>query len=844
MNIVNKLTLRHMKTNRGRTIVTTLGIAAAVALITAIFVSLASFLDMTGEICLYSSGNRQSVSGDVSPKQLDELRKDDRVSMAGASLALPEENAFQLDGAASRRTGRGDVMAADTTAMKQLITCKYDGELPQNENEIALEEKVIKQNRFQIKPGDIIEVNFGKRTIESEGQEMPYSGGFIAGEKFAEGEKRTVKVTAILHQNVPTSSFKMIRGMSEAEKKENADVSITLKKIDHSSLKELKKIVKKYDLHNTDYETIFLETKFAVDENSSTFKNLLPVIGIALAIVMAASIVLIYNAFAMLLSERVRYLGMLASIGATKRQKRNSVYFEVFLQTMAGLILGIVVGIIGISITLNLVGGKIISTGMVQGVTADTFSMRTVVPWWSVCLIIFISFITVLISALVPARRASAISPMDAIRQTGEIRIRKKKIRTPFYIRKIFGYEGELAHKSLKRNSRKSKIITRSIGFSVILFLCINYFCQLLIESNGMQDSQPHQIVVLVSQKDKEEMKQKIEQLDDVDEVLNVSGKCYIYDMSSRSAEDKRVFSEDTVTSGYQKAFKDQAFVYINLLDNEIFDEMCRKNHMDPAPFYGDTCKGLLMNNIQHTKDGGNVFTNQILHKKFVSEDGKEGVEIENFISYDSDLLPCRFNASGAVSVYMPESTYVKKYKNNAKLGVVTSRHEKVTEEIQQIIEEGGYKEGMVIDNAEAFQTMNTVIFIMQVFIYGFIVLITLITIANIINTISTGISLRRKEFAMLKSVGITPKGFRKMICLECFFYGERALIAAIPVSLFLCYNMNVNLNAASVPFFIPWKTYLIVIAAVFVLVGLSMYYAMYKLRNDSIIETLKEEVL
>lgn len=168
-----------------------------------------------------------------------------------------------------------------------------------------------------------------------------------------------------------------------------------------------------------------------------------------------------------------------------------------------------------------------------------------------------------------------------------------------------------------------------------------------------------------------------------------------------------------------------------------------------------------------------------------------------------------------------------------------------MTEEIQQIIEEGGYKEGMVIDNAEAFQTMNTVIFIMQVFIYGFIVLITLITIANIINTISTGISLRRKEFAMLKSVGITPKGFRKMICLESFFYGERALIAAIPVSLFFCYNMNVKSQCGvGSLFFIPWKTYLIVIAAVFILVGLSMYYAMYKLRNDSIIETLKEEVL
>lgn len=160
------------------------------------------------------------------------------------------------------------------------------------------------------------------------------------------------------------------------------------------------------------------------------FKNLLPVIGIALAIVMAASIVLIYNAFAMSLSERVRYLGMLASIGATKRQKRNSVYFEVFLQTMAGLILGIVVGIIGISITLNLVGGKIISTGMVQGVTEDTFSMRTVVPWWSVCLIILISFITVLISALVPARRLLPFHPwMRYDRREKYVSAKRKSVR-------------------------------------------------------------------------------------------------------------------------------------------------------------------------------------------------------------------------------------------------------------------------------------------------------------------------------------------------------------------------------------------------------------------------------
>lgn len=140
-------------------------------------------------------------------------------------------------------------------------------------------------------------------------------------------------------------------------------------------------------------------------------------------------------------------------------------------------------------------------------------------------------------------------------------------------------------------------------------------------------------------------------------------------------------------------------------------------------------------------------------------------------------------------------------------------------------------------------KSMNTIAFVLQVFVYGFIALISLITIANIINTISTGIAMRRKEFAMLKSVGTTPKGFRKMVMLESVFYGLKALVFALPISVLISVLMNKTVASNAIPFELDWKLYLAVILAVFVIVGLSMLYSVSKLKNDSIIETLKEEI-
>ncbi|MFQ8600679.1 MAG: ABC transporter permease [Oscillospiraceae bacterium] len=112
------------------------------------------------------------------------------------------------------------------------------------------------------------------------------------------------------------------------------------------------------------------------------------------------------------------------------------------------------------------------------------------------------------------------------------------------------------------------------------------------------------------------------------------------------------------------------------------------------------------------------------------------------------------------------------------------------------------------------------------VFVYGFIVLITCICVANIFNTISTSVALRRREFAMLKSVGMTPKGFNRMIRFESLFYGLKSLLYGLPLGFLAMYLFYNTLSGAfEVPFMIPWGSIAVVVVSVFAIVSVTMLY-------------------
>ena len=260
------------------------------------------------------------------------------------------------------------------------------------------------------------------------------------------------------------------------------------------------------------------------------------------------------------------------------------------------------------------------------------------------------------------------------------------------------------------------------------------------------------------------------------------------------------------------------------------------------------------MNNVSHTANGKKVFTDNILGSSFKEayypEDNLQ-FEITDFVKY-SNTKPCNLNGIGVISLYMPYSQFVKVCKNinandnqlsNYILGIETTDHQKVTEKLNTISDEEKYSNFSVVDFSEQMQAFNTIALVIQVFVYGFVALISLITIFNIINTISSGIASRKKEFAMMKSVGITPKGFNKMIMLESAFYGIKAVIFGLPISALISFGMHKALNNSAATFSINYVLYLIVALVVFAIIGMTMIYSVKKVQQNNIIETLKDDI-
>lgn len=857
MNIANKLTYRHLKENKGRTVVTTLGICVSVAMITAVFVAMASFLNLFGEIGKISSGNWDACYYHLNQSQIEQVEKDSRISKVGLKYGS-ENMSFQIKNPTSYKRGTAEMIIGDKSYFEMVLTGNFDGKVPANENEVAVEKDFLDKNGMK-------DAKVGDKIVLTQGQRQLDDGSYVTGSNFNKDEKfvpsgdeKEYTITAILHTNPATKYSSVWRGISEDEIK-SGDICayITLAKQNSSAYSTIEAIQNDYkiDVYQANEDVL---ASYLSGRQDGFLVTMLPIVLVVLILIVIASVMLIYNAFGMSLSERVRYLGMLASVGATKSQKRKSVYFEGAILGAIGIPVGILAGILGIGITLKLVGHKIISTGMIAGVNDSNMQMKTVVPAWAIIGIILVSIFTIFISAFIPARKASKITPIDAIRQRQEIKVKPKKLKAPKYIKKIFGYEGELAYKNLKRNGKKSRLITVSIALSIVLFISCNYFCGMFIQASGYEKNIPYQIYTVISLEHKKDLEDALDKMQNVD-------KYYVDMVNSNYSLGKKGNLKDTdiknlshYNSSYAKLFENGSVTMaIHYIDDSEFNKLCQNNDIDYNSFYGKNVKCLLLNNLTHKQDTSKVFNNSIIGQhiaerdEFVNE-GDEPLDFEvgGLVKYDKNSLPCSFVPANVVGVFVPYSQYVNVIEkglepNDVRLAmcIETDEHKEVAENLTTLLNENDFGGSYVSDNVDILETMNTVIFIIQVFVYGFITLISLITIANIINTISANIALRRKEFAMLKSVGTTPKGFSKMVSLESVFYALKAVIFGVPISVLISVVLNKMLGESSIPYHFDIKLYLSVIIVVFVLILITMIYSVRKLKNDNIIEALKEDI-
>lgn len=875
MKLLNKLTLKSLRLNKVRTAVTIIGIMLSAALITVV-----SGMALSGRQTMIDAQKTWSGDYDVSldiidTAKIDEIRQNRNV-----------ENAYYKEsiGFAKEKSADGNNYGYDITAMSEnafdgcfKLTLEK-GRFPSDSVEVAVTKDFKLPNGKSVEIGDRITLDVGILT-DKNGKVLDKNElNDLSSKGFAECtvENKNTKsytVTGIIENPNssdlfgPASCFRMFTVSNEKAPAE----AIRTKHMNKLYVAYTPESESNYFQNTADilgfkaddmfdysdeltaeeqqisgvnqysFNTVLLSMKgYGASDATSTMIFSLAVV--IIIIVMLSSVFVIRNSFAISITEKTSMYGMLASVGATKRQICRNVLFEGFILGLIGIPLGILLGLGVIAlliVILNAVIGDMLSGAVFRFVTP-------VIP--IICAIV-LSAVTIFLSSIFIAVRASRIPPLVAIRGNKDIKIKNNKpYRTSKLTKKLFGVGGEIASKSLKRSKKKYRTTIISIVVSVAMFIAVSSFMDfgMTYTEHYYGNTDYSYIVSGISYNQAE----TIEKMPEISNYITV-GRRYGYSTSDVKVNDEiNGFLFDTFDGK-----EDFGTCFIEF-EHDTFVEICKELNFD----YDKVKGGVLIYNKTADDDGKtyNLFDKTVPTKLTVygnDDDGNELITGKLRVSGIFDTMPKTakwvvdnysvgmativFGEIGVISPQVGErGTDIMLYAN-------TTDSESLTNQIQSMAGMGRLDSGIfIMDYKEIVRQFNAVMLIVGIFIYGFIGVISLIGMTNIFNTISTNMQLRSKEFASLKSIGMTKKEFNRMIRLESLMYGIKSLIIGIPLGVLgvlAIFNAFSNGNVA-ISFVFPWKAILISIAVVFVLVWLIMKYSISKVNKQNIIETIRND--
>ena len=908
MNVFNKVTLESLKKNRTRTIVTIIGIMLSAAMVCASTTLVSSMQNFVLRCEIYSSGDWHGAVYDAAYKDYEDIRDSDRVSSAAYAQVL---GYAKIDSANERKPYLyvlgGDVASGYFETMPVHLIL---GTLPKDSTEIILPEHLTSNGKVNYKLGDTVTLDVGDRTLDGRrlGQDTPvytYDSEtqveIMSGERLENTEPRTYTVVGIYER--PTFEDYSAPGYTAltAADTKSADQSLI-----HCYFK-LHKPAGVYDFmremgYTQEYRYAY-NTKVLLYSGTAPFDSFLTAFyslaAIIISLIVFGSVSLIYNAFSISVSERTRQFGLLSSVGATRKQLRRMVLFEALAVSIVGIPLGILVGIGGIGITLLLIGDKFFSIVRVD------IPMRLCVSWQAVVIAAVIALVTVLISAWIPSKRATRVSAVEAIRQSMDIKVSGRPVRTSKLAYKLFGLPGVLAGKHYKRNRKKYRTTVVSLFMSIVLFVSAAAFTDYMMESaeGGLASDQFD--LIYATESDASAAMTPDALLELLFSEQNVTGGTYTKKQFLQGD-----ISREYVTAMFADRFADFGMEredaapkelgisgYLYFVADAEFNRLLEKYNLKEADYYDrEKPLGLALDrNIELDRRLEKYVTLDTLKGDGCVIEGLYYVEIDGYYRKDSridengnkvvlyqnrdnenDIIELPYEESFAKYTLRSEKTIeeapffvsrstpvainmIYPYSmlenvvpeaalnqfRNTEYFLTSSDHAASFENLATMLTENGLSSRQLFDYAANAETNRNVITIIRVFAYGFIVLISLIAAANVFNTISTNISLRRREFAMLKSVGMTQKGFRRMMNCECLLYGSKALLLGLPVSCSITYLIYRAVTTAyETSFHLPWAAIGIAVLSVFLVVFATMMYAMRKVKKDNPIDALKNENL
>lgn len=882
MKLLNKLTLKNLRLNKVRTIVTIVGIMLSAALITVV-----SGMALSGRQTMIDgqtewSGNYDVALDIIDTAKIDKIRQNRNV-----------ENAFYKErlGYARTKNADGETCNYSVLAMSENTygNCfKIDlikGKFPTNSGEAVVTKSFKTQDGKDVKVGDKITLDVGVLT-DKDGNVLDEEGIHNLLQKdfnkcnIIDTVKRTYTVTGIIERPKTSelydpSNLSMIYTASDEKAPVEAIRTKHMNKLyiaytpqsEGDYLQNTADILgfKADDMSHVISDEISPEDQQTSGINAYEFNSILlsmkgysgsegtnvmifSLAVIIIIIVMLASVFVIRNSFAISITEKTSMYGMLASVGATKRQIRRNVLFEGFILGLIGIPLGILLGL----------GVNAILIAILNSVLGDVLSGTSfvfVTPTIPIICAIVLSAVTIFCSSFFIALRASRIPPLVAIRGNNDIKVKNNKpYRTSKLTKKLFGVGGEIASKSLKRSRKKYRTTVISIVVSVAMFIAVSAFMDYgMTFTDHYYGNTDYSYMVSGIDANQAETIEKMPEIENyltvglqygyvsADVPVNECGKNFLYDepdgTKSFGAEFLE-FEHDTFVKICRELELDYSKVKGGVL---VYSQVTPNNgeggnSSKPMKLFGKTAPTKFT--VHGNDDEGNALITGKLKVSSVFDKIPESIE---YVAGDGITLgeSLIIGEQGVISPQLGEhGCYITLYAN-------TSDHTSLTSRIESMSGTGDSESYISIyDSEEIVRQFNAVMLIVGIFVYGFIGVISLIGLTNIFNTISTNMQLRSKEFASLKSIGMTKKEFNRMIRLESLMYGIKSLIIGIPLGVLGVFAIFSAFSNGNVPmsFVFPWKAILISIAAVIIVVWLIMKYSISKVNKQNIIETIRND--
>lgn len=888
MNIFNTYTRRCLKKNRMRTIVTIIGIILSMTMLTAVVEGANSGLNYLARAEEARNGACHGIFFDVPQEEVGAILQ---------SEDMEKTALWSQVGWAEMENRSGStpyLLIEDMGTDTELVAVRLKkGRLPENEGEIILPENLMRY-RDTVELGTTLTLQVGKR-VDAQGNPLSQLTYMQEGESLIDTVEKTYTVVGIYERLAPfvepydSAGFTALTcGGGTGD----CTVFFTLK---HPA--RFYTYMEECPFPYASSTHGDLMSYYGALRGGSLSQMFIGLVTVLLVIVGVGSVLLIYNSFSISVTQRITQFGILKSIGATRKQIRRSVLYEALLLSLIAIPFGALIGCLGIGVTLYLLRdsfGFLTMNSEVQ--------MRLSISWPGLGLSGVLCLLTTLISAWIPAQRALRVSPIEAIRSVREVKLRPREVKTGKLTYKLFGFEGMLAQKSFKRSRRQYRITILSLTLSVVLFLSASAFCAYMEASitgvtqmEGVQEAD-----ILYRRWFNEESVQAGKTEETYQRLMSVNeveAGVYFMSFAEILSFDASSLTRDAaaLVNDYYLHGESAGSAYLLFLRDDSFRELCKANGLDADAYMNpDSPVGVVWNQctVGEETDKGSVRYKQIewmdsfpttCQYWHIPEKLEENGEVWNLYGVeDGDVLyyqPETFTGDEGelkrvpamdiisttemqVGAEIKERPYFLEYADAIYLiypfsaqetllpnqGHTISylfkaeNHGAVFADMEKLVLDG---EGYISDLTVGSENERTMLLVMRVFSYGFIVLISLIAMANVFNTISTGLMLRRREFAMLKSVGLTEKSFRKMLRYECLIYGVKGLFWGLLLSFGIIYLLyHITMDSMDVGFFVPWGSVAVAVGSVFSVVFATMLYAVGQMKGDNPVETLKNENL